>query len=674
MTARTWTLAVAASLAACAVPAEDANPKTKDTEQALTATTTTSSISSSVDSTSQDLGGFNIVGVEPATATVFNLNVTAQARWLGTIGTNVTWDTDKVRQGQHLDVTRVATTTDGVIKVLWSVTGTLRPLDLFDVNIGTIPLSVDVSSCAPSLDPNAGSFDCSASSSGIDLVYTPGVPASPWVDLALGVHFTITPNGGVVTRQFLVGDTEVVPQDDLDLTTQNADESVAMPCSQPVGTDVQYVLDPYHWSPASTSASQQPQFDIGVTDPFIGVGKITIASVAFGQPALSSPAFDLTGAGTSVDLGALQENNVLPTIAPLGPFNGNEGSPVHFSASTTSACPITSYQWAFSDGTNSFGPTPQRTFGQDGVLNGELTVTDSTHLSAAGDFSVNIANVPPTVDAGPDTSGAWGTQIAFHGQAVDPGFDDQATLTYQWNFGDGTPGSGGAIVSHAYAVPGDYVATLTVCDDHVCVPATTHVHVRARTTSVAVTGANTGVFSWTATLGGSIVDELGQPVVGGTLSFQLNGAAAGSAQTNANGNAASVQAITLPAGAYPISATYAGSAFYVGGSASSTFTVTAMPTVIQYTGSTSGGPNKTVALSAKLTDVFNRAVAGKTVVFVLGSQQASATTNAQGVASTKLVLNQHNGSYSLTSSWTPAGVDATEWTGTSTSTTFVVGH
>src|SRR5207237_5297115 len=137
-------------------------------------------------------------------------------------------------------------------------------------------------------------------------------------------------------------------------------------------------------------------------------------------------------------------------------------------ASVTSQCPIGASVWQFSDGTMSFGPSPQRAFGNDGLYSGQLNVTDITNLSASADFSVSIANVPPAPKAGPDTSGAFDRPIAFHGQAVDPGWNDQATLVYSWDWGDGTPGTGGADAVHSWAMPGDYVATLKVCDDQTC--------------------------------------------------------------------------------------------------------------------------------------------------------------------------------------------------------------
>src|SRR6476659_9857585 len=66
----------------------------------------------SVVSNQADLGGFNvlvpIVIPLPIPVVLTDLVVTANATWSGDITTNVGWDTDKVRQGQDLSVSRTA--------------------------------------------------------------------------------------------------------------------------------------------------------------------------------------------------------------------------------------------------------------------------------------------------------------------------------------------------------------------------------------------------------------------------------------------------------------------------------------------------------------------------------------------------------------------------------------
>ena len=89
-----------------------------------------------------------------------------------------------------------------------------------------------------------------------------------------------------------------------------------------------------------------------------------------------------------------------------------------------------------------------------------------------------------------------------------------------------------------------------------------------------------------------------------------------------------------------------------------------------YTGTTTGGPNKAAVLTAILTDATGKALSGRQVVFVLGSQQITATTSASGIATASLNLTQKNGTYPLTATWTPSGADASHYVGSAASATF----
>jgi PKD repeat protein len=175
-----------------------------------------------------------------------------------------------------------------------------------------------------------------------------------------------------------------------------------------------------------------------------------------------------------------------------------------------------------------FGPTASHVFADNGSYTGLLTATDQTGNTATKTFAVSITNVTPATDAGPDAGGLWGVPIALNGAGTDPGSADQATLKYQWNFGDGSPSaSGGGSVSHAYATPGTYTATLQVCDkDLACSIDTASVTVTKRGTSVGNSGATAGIFDTPATLQASLVDQLGSPVNARTVSFTVTGEAA----------------------------------------------------------------------------------------------------------------------------------------------------
>jgi PKD repeat protein len=80
-------------------------------------------------------------------------------------------------------------------------------------------------------------------------------------------------------------------------------------------------------------------------------------------------------------------------------------------------------------------------------------------------------------------------------------------------------------------------------------------------------------------------------------------------------------------------------------------TVKMRATTLTYTGATSGNSTKNITLSAQVVDDLGQGVPGRQVVFTLGTQTVSATTNASGVASASLRLNQKHGSYTVAASF-----------------------
>jgi PKD repeat protein len=79
-------------------------------------------------------------------------------------------------------------------------------------------------------------------------------------------------------------------------------------------------------------------------------------------------------------------------------------------------------------------------------------------------FTTGIANQAPTADAGPDQTVEVDETVNFDGTgSSDPDVGD--TLTYAWNFGDGSTGVG-AQPTHSYSETGDFTVTLIVTDSH----------------------------------------------------------------------------------------------------------------------------------------------------------------------------------------------------------------
>jgi len=77
--------------------------------------------------------------------------------------------------------------------------------------------------------------------------------------------------------------------------------------------------------------------------------------------------------------------------------------------------------------------------------------------------SPTAANQPPVADAEPESQTVFVGELAWFtgNMSYDP---DGYIVSYDWDFGDGTLGSG-VTVSHAYTAAGNYTVTLTVTDD-----------------------------------------------------------------------------------------------------------------------------------------------------------------------------------------------------------------
>jgi PKD repeat protein len=175
--------------------------------------------------------------------------------------------------------------------------------------------------------------------------------------------------------------------------------------------------------------------------------------------------------------------NVAPTADPGGPYTGEPGQAIAFSGSASSdpnGDGLT-YTWDFGDGAMGDGVSPTHAFVADGTYTVSLTVSDgqaTNTASTTATITTPLANRAPTADAGGPYSGNVGTAVSFDGSAS--GDPDNDSLTYRWDFGDGTTGDG-VSPSHAYSEVGTYRATLFVNDGEFdSAPATANVEIIAR--------------------------------------------------------------------------------------------------------------------------------------------------------------------------------------------------
>jgi PKD repeat protein len=201
-----------------------------------------------------------------------------------------------------------------------------------------------------------------------------------------------------------------------------------------------------------------------------------------------------TGSHPSPVTIALADPNVVITASPSTPTPGtqvnfNSDGTTYYSGSLPLAFPV-SFSWTFGDGgscstANTLGcgtgtaADPNHIYLGVGTYGVGLSVTDNKGRTGVGNATVTVAAVvppPPPVSPtasftfGPTTVHAGVTSVLFDGSASKDSLGRSgptATLTYVWNFGDGTPPtapSAASTVNHTYAVLGPSSATLTVRD------------------------------------------------------------------------------------------------------------------------------------------------------------------------------------------------------------------
>ncbi len=153
-----------------------------------------------------------------------------------------------------------------------------------------------------------------------------------------------------------------------------------------------------------------------------------------------------------------------PPIANAGgPYTGTAGTAVTFNgaSSTDPKGETLTYIWNFGDSTSGSGANPDHTYAQAGTYTVTLKLTNTDNLNASATTTATIAAAPqpPTAIVGGPYTGTAGTAVTFNATASsDPKGE---TLTYVWNFGDNTTGSG-ATTTHTYAAAGTYTVTLKV--------------------------------------------------------------------------------------------------------------------------------------------------------------------------------------------------------------------
>jgi FtsP/CotA-like multicopper oxidase with cupredoxin domain len=226
-----------------------------------------------------------------------------------------------------------------------------------------------------------------------------------------------------------------------------------------------------------------------------------------------------------------------------------------------------------------------------------VTATDPDGLSGQTVFRLKI-NGPPVLTVPGPQSAPFSDALTFGISATDPDGDAialgvsglPASLIFT-DHGNGT----GTVSGNLTVVPGVYVATFAANDGHnAAVTAPVEITVTKETTTLEYIGPTVILNGANATLSARLLEDDSPPVVGRTVDFTL-GAQACSGNTNGSGVASCTVAVSSPLGAsIPITANFAGDAFYLPSADSATAIVFAFPSkgafVLGDTSAGSGGP------------------------------------------------------------------------------------
>ena len=152
--------------------------------------------------------------------------------------------------------------------------------------------------------------------------------------------------------------------------------------------------------------------------------------------------------------------NAAPTASFTATPNGATVA-VDATASTDPDGTVASYAWDFGDGTQGTGVTAAHTYAASNSYVITLTVTDDQGATATTTQTVVVTkpNVPPVAAF---TATPTKLSVAFDASASAD--SDGSIVSYSWDFGDSTSGTG-VSPTHVYGAAGTFNAVLTVTDN-----------------------------------------------------------------------------------------------------------------------------------------------------------------------------------------------------------------
>ena len=155
-----------------------------------------------------------------------------------------------------------------------------------------------------------------------------------------------------------------------------------------------------------------------------------------------------------------------PTISITSPAEGSNLASTSVTVSGTASDDVAVEEvelstdgmtWVLATGTTSWSGTLTLAKGPNTI---SARATDTAGNTATVTIAVTVDTVKPIADAGEDQTANAGATVSFDASSSS---DDVAIVSYAWDFGDGTTGTG-QTTTHIYTDPGTYTVTLTVRD------------------------------------------------------------------------------------------------------------------------------------------------------------------------------------------------------------------
>lgn len=228
-------------------------------------------------------------------------------------------------------------------------------------------------------------------------------------------------------------------------------------------TDRQSEIVSYGWDFGDGTSGSGTEWKISHTYADNGYYQMTItATDAAGNVGSASAMVQVDNVAPTVITGPdvqVLRGNTVPLVAAFADAGVNDG-PWTYSVIWSGAGGVEQDHGPMDSQGNL--PALERSYALPGTFHVLVTVTDKDGDPGQASFRVTVTNHPPIADAGKALAGPEGRNIQFDGSAsYDPEGDG---LTYAWDFGDGTTGSGPQ-PTHQYADNGSYAVTLTVTDE-----------------------------------------------------------------------------------------------------------------------------------------------------------------------------------------------------------------